>query len=128
MRGKELDPCSAGKAGKLLTAGKAKLADCKPFTIQLQFPTGENTPQLNKAAAEAAAEENSQLPAADTAAAADGAEKKYSARASGVSRGRSSGSQKTAAGKPPCKPRCSFKPKSARPNTGKTAPESEPDK
>lgn len=127
MRGKELDPCSAGKAGKLLTAGKAKLADCKPFTIQLQFPTGENTPQLNKAAAEAAAEENSQLPAADTAA-ADGAENKYSARTSGVSRERAPGSQKTAAGKPPCKPRRIFKPKSARPNTAKTAPESEPDK
>lgn len=50
MRGKQLDPCTPVKARQLLSQGKAKIAGYKPFTIQLQYPTGECTPRLDTAA------------------------------------------------------------------------------
>ena len=36
-------PCKPSKARKLLKAGKAKIIDYKPFTIQLLYPTGKAT-------------------------------------------------------------------------------------
>ncbi|MBO8415346.1 MAG: RRXRR domain-containing protein [Proteobacteria bacterium] len=50
MRGKQLDPCTPVKARQLLSQGKAKIAGYKPFTIVLQYPTGECTPRLDAAA------------------------------------------------------------------------------
>ena len=41
MRGKALEPTNAGKAARLLKAGKARVACAKPFTIQLLSATGE---------------------------------------------------------------------------------------
>lgn len=41
MRGKALMPTTPCKAKKLLRAGKAKVVRRSPFTIQLNYPTGE---------------------------------------------------------------------------------------
>ncbi len=41
MRGKPLMPTSPGKARLLLKKGKAKVVQRDPFTIQLNYPTGE---------------------------------------------------------------------------------------
>lgn len=42
MRGKPMMPTSPGKARMLLKRGKAKVVQRDPFTIQLEYPTGEN--------------------------------------------------------------------------------------
>ena len=42
MRGKPLMPTTQQKANKLLRKKKAKVITTKPFTIQLNYPTGEN--------------------------------------------------------------------------------------
>ena len=42
MRGKPIMPTSPGKARMLLKKGKAKVVQRDPFTIQLNYPTGEN--------------------------------------------------------------------------------------
>lgn len=41
MRGQPLMPCSTRKARLLLKSKKAKIVSYKPFTIQLNYPTGE---------------------------------------------------------------------------------------
>jgi hypothetical protein len=41
MRGKPLMPTTPRKARKLLRSGKAKVVQRKPFTIQLNYATGE---------------------------------------------------------------------------------------
>ncbi|MEH6849878.1 RRXRR domain-containing protein [Bacillus pseudomycoides] len=41
LRGKPLMPCSHRKARLLLKRGKAKIIEYTPFTIQLQYATGE---------------------------------------------------------------------------------------
>lgn len=46
MRGKNLMPCSQRKARILLKQKKAKIIGYKPFTIQLQFATGETTQEI----------------------------------------------------------------------------------
>ncbi len=42
MRGKPLMPTSSGKARRLLKGGKARVVKRTPFTIQLNYATGEN--------------------------------------------------------------------------------------
>jgi len=42
MRGKPIMPTTQQKANKLLRKKKAKVITTKPFTIQLNYPTGEN--------------------------------------------------------------------------------------
>ena len=46
MRGKNLMPCSQRKARILLRQKKAKIIGYKPFTIQLQFATGETVQEI----------------------------------------------------------------------------------
>lgn len=43
MRGKPLMPCTQRKARLLLKAGKAKIINYNPFTIKLEYATGETT-------------------------------------------------------------------------------------
>lgn len=40
-------PCKPSKARKLLKAGKAKIIDYKPFTVQLLYPTGKATQPID---------------------------------------------------------------------------------
>lgn len=46
MRGEPLMPTTSGKASRLLKQGKATVVSCKPFTIQLNYPTGENKQKI----------------------------------------------------------------------------------
>lgn len=46
MRGEPLMPCRSAKARHLLREGKAKVASCHPFTLQMTVATGENRQPL----------------------------------------------------------------------------------
>ena len=46
MRGKPLMPCTPRKARLLLKQKKAKIVGYKPFTIQLQYATGEAVQEI----------------------------------------------------------------------------------
>ena len=47
MRGDPLMPTSPAKARRLLEAGKAKVKNIRPFTIQMTIPTGEARQNVN---------------------------------------------------------------------------------
>ncbi len=47
MRGKNLMPCTQRKARILLNQKKAKIISYKPFTIQLQYATGETVQEIH---------------------------------------------------------------------------------